>query len=200
MSRKLVKVESETGKILNVLGVPDVYTPYIEPAWFYVEVPQDFPDFPYESHYFDLELGEFALMPAKTAPHLQFNYSTKQWEDTRSIAKAREDQWEKVKKQRNAAEFSTFTWDDSTFDADDVSQRRIQGASQLAMLAQGAGQPFQIDWTLANNTVRTLSGEEMIALGIALGQHVATQHGIARTLRAAIDAAQTIEAIEQIGF
>lgn len=97
--------------------------------------------------------------------------------------------WAEVKAARDAAEFGGFVWDGSTFDSDPASQSRIQGAAQLATLAQMAGEPFAIDWTLADNTVRTLSGADMLAAGVAMGQHVQAAHEAARALREAIDAA-----------
>lgn len=97
--------------------------------------------------------------------------------------------WAEVKAARDAAEFGGFVWDGSTFDSDPASQSRIQGAAQLATLAQMAGDAFAIDWTLADNTVRTLSGADMLAAGMAMGQHVQAAHETARHLREAIDGA-----------
>lgn len=114
------------------------------------------------------------------------------------LAPFKERAWERIKAERSAREYSGFEWDGSRFDSDAESQRRIQGAAQLAMLAQAAGQPFSIDWTLADNSVRTLSGADMIAVGTAMGVHVATVHTIGRQLRAAINAAQTPEEIETV--
>jgi hypothetical protein len=68
----------------------------------------------------------------------------------------------------------------------------------MAMLAQAGGQPFSIDWTLADNTVRTLSGADMIAVGQALGQHVAACHIKARALREQINAATTVAEVEAV--
>ena len=54
---------------------------------------------------------------------------------------------------------------------------------------------FSIDWTLADNTVRTLNAADMIAVGVALGQHVNACHERARVLRGEIEsalAAQTL--------
>lgn len=106
--------------------------------------------------------------------------------------------WERIKGERTRCEYGPFTWDGSQFDADSESQRRIQGAVQLAGLALAAGQPFQIDWTLYDNTVRTLTAQEMIAVGLALGEHVAAQYAIGRMLRASIEAATTVEELDAV--
>jgi len=125
---------------------------------------------------------------------------TFEWIDERTLDQAKTDQWSKVKAARDAAEFGGFAWDGSTFDSDVVSQSRIQGASQLATLAALASEPFSVDWTLADNTVRTLSGADMLAAGQAMGVHIMTVHETGRTLRAAIEAATTIAEVESIDW
>lgn len=113
---------------------------------------------------------------------------------------ARRIKWAEIKAARDAAEFGGFVWDGSTFDSDPASQSRIQGAAQLATLAQMAGEPFAIDWTLADNTVRTLSGADMLAAGVAMGQHVQAAHEAARGLREAIDAAANADALAGVAW
>ena len=103
----------------------------------------------------------------------------------------REHKWAQIKAARDASEFGGFVWDGSTFDSDAMSQSRIQGAVQLAQMAMSQGLPWLIEWTLADNSVRTLGAEQMIAVGVALGEHVATQHARARSRRLAIEQAQT---------
>lgn len=120
--------------------------------------------------------------------------------DLRTLAERKAEKWNAMKRARSAFEFGGFTWDGSAFDSDPASQSRIQGAAQLALLAQQAGQPFSIDWTLQTNDVRTLSGADVIAVGMAMGQHIATAHAIGRSLRDAIEAATTIEALEQLSW
>lgn len=106
--------------------------------------------------------------------------------------------WARIKALRDAAEEAGFVWDGSTFDSDKTSQSRIQGAAQLATLAQMTGSPFSIDWTLADNTVRTLTAADMIAVGTAMGVHISTQHAIGRIKRQQIDAATTPEELDAI--
>jgi hypothetical protein len=120
------------------------------------------------------------------------------WVASPTLAALRLARWSQVKVQRAASEFGGFAWDGSAFDSDEMSQARIIGAVQMAVLAAAAEQPFAIDWTLQDNTVRTLSGADMIAVGLALGTHVATAHTIARALRDAIEAAATAEELEAI--
>ena len=57
---------------------------------------------------------------------------------------------------------------------------------------------FVIDWTLKDNTVRTLIREEMVAVGIALGMHVQTQFTKAQALRLQIETASTPEQVAAV--
>jgi hypothetical protein len=52
--------------------------------------------------------------------------------------------------------------------------------------ANNVGPAFSIDWTLADNTVRTLSQADMVNVGLAMGQHIQTQFSKARSLRSQI--------------
>lgn len=120
------------------------------------------------------------------------------WVDPRTVEEIAEGVWEAIKKQRELTERSGFKWDGSTFDSDLISQQRIQGAAQLATVALINNQPFSINWTLADNSVRTLNADEMIAVGMALGAHINACHQKSRRLKEMIDAATTIEEVEAI--
>lgn len=125
-----------------------------------------------------------------------FDYTTKQWVDPRSLEDHKSAQWALIKAARNEAEFGGFTWDGSIFDSDQVSQARIQGAVLLA-----ANNPdFVIDWTLADNTVRSLTADDLITISQALGEHVALQHSRARDARALIDQATSISEVQAVSF
>ena len=51
---------------------------------------------------------------------------------------------------------------------------------------------------IADNSVRTLSAAQMVAVGVAAGQHVAAQRATARALREQIQAATTPQELEAI--
>lgn len=100
---------------------------------------------------------------------------------------AKSEKWWLIKADRDSEEFGTFVWNDHTFDCDEVSQRRIQGAVQLAALDNTT----VMDWTLADNSVQTFTATELEQIGQALAAHVNACHVKARGLRAQIDAATT---------
>lgn len=108
-----------------------------------------------------------------------------------TAAKAR--RWAQVKQLRSAMEFGPLLWDGSTFNGDAVAQTRIQASARRAAAAIAAGEALTEDWTLADNTVRTLTAADLVALGAALDARPSQLHEIARGLRERIDAALTPE-------
>jgi hypothetical protein len=151
-----------------------------------------YPGVNFSTGYFENDVHH-ELPPQPTPNHI-FNWQTKQWEDPRTLADFKEAQWSTIKQARSAAEYAGFTWDGSTFDSDAISQQRITGAVTLAQLSPG----FTIDWTLADNSVRTLNQADMIAVGVALGQHVQTQFTKAQALRLQIETASTPEQVAAV--
>lgn len=114
------------------------------------------------------------------------------------LASIKERRWVAMKGMRDAAEFGGFTWNNVVFDSTPQAQSRIQGASQLATLAMLASQAFSVDWTLADNSVVTLSGAQVIDVGRAMGEHIVTVHAIGRDVRSSIEAATTAEEVAAI--
>lgn len=150
---------------------------------------------PSDRHYW---AGAWVDMGTAPSPVHTWDWTTHQWVDARTLSAAKETRWEAMKAARDAAEFGGFTWDGSDFDSGPMSQSRIQGAALMATLAAQAGQPFSIDWTLADNTVRTLSGADMIAAGQAMALHIEAQHETGRAVRAAIMAATTLAEVDAV--
>ena len=179
-----------TGRILRTIECPaDFIARQAGPGESFLEVTTGVDD---TSHY--IADGAPVPIPARHGNHHTFDYTTKQWVDPRTLSDLQVAKWEQIKRARVNAEFGGFTWDGSPFDSDAISQSRIQGALQLAALIPD----FSIDWTLADNTVRALSGSELAAVGVALGLHVGTQHAKARTLRAQIEAATTADEVDAV--
>lgn len=144
--------------------------------------------------YHDVATNQPVNIPAKPSPNHVFDYALKQWVDPRTLDQIKAAQWELIKAARDAAEFSSFVWDGSEFDADALSQQRIIGAAQLAEINPA----FEIDWTLADNSVRTLNAAQMKSVGTALGAHVNAQHVKARGLRTQIENATTRAEVEAV--
>ena len=142
------------------------------------------------------ESGDVVSMPNKPSTHHKFDYSTKTWVDPRSLEDHKSAQWALIKAARSEAEFGGLAWDGSIFDSDQVSQARIQGAVLLATNNPN----FVVDWTLADNTVRSLTTDDLNAISQALGEHVTLQHSRARDARALLDQATTLSEVQSISF
>lgn len=83
-------------------------------------------------------------------------------------------------------------------DSDLDSRLKISGAVTMAMLALQNGQPFDVDWRMANNEVVTHDAQAIIAMGMAVGQHIAACQAKKNALDTAIDAATTEEELAAV--
>ena len=97
---------------------------------------------------------------------------------------------------RDQEEFGGFNFDGNVYDSDTLSQQRIQGASQLAMLDDS----ISMEWTTQDNQFVILLAPDLIRLGVAMATHINTQHGIARQLRTQLDSATTVAEVEAISW
>jgi len=118
-------------------------------------------------------------------------------DQTGTLQAAKERAWTAVKAARSVAEEGNFVFEGGSYQADKV---RINGAVQLAVLAKAGGVPFSETWTLADNTTRELDADQVITLGLALGQYVSDVFATGRALRDQINAAETIEEVQTIGW
>ena len=179
-----------TGRILKFGVAPDEVLPMLEQEGSVLDIGDAFCDDVVQY----VEDGELVAMPPRPGPTFIFDYALKQWVDPRTLDQIKAAKWELIKAARDAAEFGSFVWDGSEFDADALSQQRIIGAAQLAEINPA----FEIDWTLADNSVRTLNAAQMKSVGTALGAHVNAQHVKARGLRTQIENATTRAEVEAV--
>jgi hypothetical protein len=96
-----------------------------------------------------------------------------------------------LKSARDQQDFGGFEWNGHRFDSNQISQQRIGLAIQEAMFCISVGIPFSRDWTLEDNSVLTLTGNDMVAVGLAMGQHIGTAHEKYRLLKQQLAAAST---------
>jgi hypothetical protein len=108
--------------------------------------------------------------------------------------------WAEIKHAREMFEFGEFTWNGKVFDADPLSQQHISQATQQAMLSKSLDLPYKQDWTLRDNSATTLNADQMIEVALAMGQHTNLAHNKSRSLRAALDLAETAQEVEAISW
>ena len=138
---------------------------------------------------------------AKSPPFpARWSNTEMRWIDLRSLEQVKADCWAAIKAQRNAAEWGGFDTPFGRFDSDPNSQTKIIGTAQLASIALAQGAPFNVEWTLQDNTSVSLDATQMIAVGAALAAHVDAVHQRGRQLRAQIEAATTLADLEGISW
>lgn len=139
--------------------------------------------------------GVFHAYPLRPTTIHVFNWSTKQWEDQRTLQDHKDAKWEAMKAARDAAERSTFVWNGYTIDAD---MARINGAATGAIIAQAASQTYEDVWTLADNSTIPVNGQDILAMCLALAAHVSACHAHGRALRQQILDCTTKEQVDAI--
>lgn len=131
-----------------------------------------------------------AVVNSPPGPNYTFS-PTQGWVDGRTLAQAQAQAIARLTAARDALEYANFTYNGVTYAADADSQRRISGAVQLALIAQAAGQSFSITWLDINNNPVTLTGDQLIALGQALGAAVISAFSSFTTAVSAVNSATT---------
>lgn len=142
-------------------------------------VPDDAPDVSLETHM--VVEGQFVLRPV-------------------DLAGARKAQYDAVKAFRDRVTDEGCPTPLGVVQTDPESRLKISGAVQMAMLAQAASQPFEVAWTMMDNSVVPHDAAQTIELGLAVGKHVNKAFEAATALRARIDAAETLEALEAVNI
>lgn len=134
--------------------------------------------------------------PADTDTHTwEWNTETELWDAVPTIVHHRNLAWERIKAQRTAAETAPLTSGGLVFDADPVSQNKIQGAVILGAMA---GPTWSVEWTLFDNTSAVLTRDKVAQLGADLGARTTLIYAAARHARLAIEEATTVEQLDAI--
>jgi hypothetical protein len=115
------------------------------------------------------------------------------------LAAAQAAAWASVKARRAQLETSTApTLLGARVQIDEPSKAKIMGLLNMARLAEEAEQPFVEQFTMADNSVVALTNVTVRQLALAAAQYVSEVYAHARALRAAIDAAATVEDLAAI--
>lgn len=144
--------------------------------------------------YIDVSLKEIKSKGVQPDYGYIFDYLSGTW--VFDIDLGKEGKWLEIKEQRNAQEFGSFEWQGTQVQCDELSQRRLQGAVQLAAINPS----IVIDWTLEDNSVVTLTAEQVISMGSALGSHVTDTHERGRIARQLINDATTEAQLDLINW
>ncbi|MCW2395899.1 MULTISPECIES: DUF4376 domain-containing protein [unclassified Sphingobium] len=115
---------------------------------------------------------------------------------------ARRKAWDRIKAVRSAVEYGGAETSFGRVDTDQESRARLSGAVTAAsiVLNNSPDEPWSIDWTMADNTASTFNAPQIVQLGLEVAAHVDAAHARARILRAAINAAETVDELHLIGW
>jgi hypothetical protein len=142
-------------------------------------------------------LSNTSLVPilAKPSPHHTFNYTTKQWQDPRTLQDLKAAQWEVIKQARAAEITSPLVTPYGTFDADAHSRTAITDSVLLLQTMSKRGRPTTIKFTLSDNSNVDLSERQIEDVGMMLGEKTNLAFEKGRLLRVAIEDATTAEEV-----
>jgi Domain of unknown function (DUF4376) len=118
-------------------------------------------------------------------PYSRFDWATKTWGDSRTLADHQAAAWARIKQARDAAETAPLTVDGRTYNAGPDSVVRILGAVVSAL----TDPQWSDTWTLADNTRIVVTASDILAVGRALTAQTSSAHRRGRQLRAQIEAA-----------
>lgn len=175
------------GSIKSILtGAPSLVDLNTPDQAYFVDDPDHTVD---RTDYFDSGTHDFVSVGEAPSNYHEFDYTTKQWTDPRSLDEIKAQKWDEIKAQRDRLEFGGFEFEGNIYDSDQVSQGRIMGAA-------GAG--VDQTWTLANNTTVELTALQLQQLYAALQSHIAGVHERGRIARQLIFEAETKEQVEAV--
>ena len=117
---------------------------------------------------------------------------------SKTLEELKDSAWQRFKTQRDTLEQSGVPYLNKVIDSDPVSVQRIAIAVQAAQAAISAGVEFTLDWTCADNTVLTMTAEQVVGMSVALAQYSDSLHQTARGLRERIEKAETVEELAAI--
>ena len=104
-----------------------------------------------------------------------------------SIDELAESTWATAKTARDAAEQAGCPYLGKVLDSDSISVQRINTAVQAAQVATAQKQEFAVDWTMQDNSVLTMSIQDVLGMPVALAAYSNQLHEKARQCRENID-------------
>jgi hypothetical protein len=189
--------DTAAGQCIQTCTAPD-----IENARTVCSVGQDVAevsvDFNQATTYFD-ESGEAYPIPESPGPAFVFNWTTKQWEDPRTLADFKAAKNLYINEARLKANYTSFQYSGKSIAADQLSRGDIDGVNGEVSLTNEMPANWQGAWKAIDNTyvgipdvaTWTLFYKAMVGQGSINFAH-------AQGLKAQLAAATTIEEVEAI--
>lgn len=103
-----------------------------------------------------------------------------------------------INAERDRREEAGFPYRGKWIDSTPRSVQRITAAALAAQAILASGQSYSVDWTCADNSTLPLDAHGVIGIPVALARHAAALHDHARSLKAAVEAADSEAALAAI--
>lgn len=164
---------------------------------------QDYPEHilvdeipPSATHYLN---GEFLTQPPKPDEAHEWDEVSFSWVYSESaLNRVKEQAKHKITMLRERVKNSGFFAFDKVFDSDPIAIQNIMVAVSAASSALASGTTFSLDWTTLDNSVITLSAEQIVQLPTIVAVSGNNLHVKSRQYKQLIDAAQNIDEINYI--
>jgi hypothetical protein len=114
------------------------------------------------------------------------------------LATLQDAKWAQTKTAREAFISAPLPTPHGVFDCDPDSRKSITDAVLMLQTLAAIGSPSTIDFTLADNSVATLTTAQMVEVGLLMGQRVQQAYAIGRMRRTAIYAATNAAEVEAV--
>ncbi len=119
--------------------------------------------------------------------------------NTDDLIVAKAASWTAIKTERDRRERLPLDYLDKKLDFDSLSSDRLTWAIAAARSAIANGtKDSSLEWTCLDDSILTMTAQQIVDLPIAVAQRADGLHRRARELRAAIDAAKTVEEVQAI--
>lgn len=113
-----------------------------------------------------------------------------------TLTELQDQAWLRIKAERDRREQAGTPYLGKVLDSDEKSVTRISIAVQAAQAAISAGTAFNLDWTMQDNTVMTMTAAQVVGMGVALATHSNGLHLAARAVHEKILAATDAAGVE----
>lgn len=113
-------------------------------------------------------------------------------DNMRSTAKTRILTW------RDTQQDNGFTFANVVFQSDPVSRTSIEGAVQMAIIANMSNTAYDVSWTAMDNSQHDMDANTVIQFGVTAATAFQYWHGQSLTLKTQIDAANTAASIQTV--
>ncbi len=107
--------------------------------------------------------------------------------------------WEEIKKQRTERDKQPLDYLGAQFDFEKQEDReKIKWMIDAAKRAAEKSLPFSVAWTMADNSVVNLSGDQVQDIPLVVAMRSDTNHQKAREIKGRIETAQSVDDIDAI--